>query len=712
MQIKKFSLATVGSLCLVTLVHAQYRVHSEQFSQVRSTNVPFSPKKKMTPKGPMSPSFAWVSDLDKPSAGLNRVGWQNRSSGAVFSWMPNDRYFTAVASFGPSPDADASYQWGMYAMNFPAAWNLARGSTYIGVMDRGFPGFRIDNYGSYQIHPDLVNNFRGAMSLYSHPITTFDNKISYHTVHVMGIIAAEAANEKPNTPDLGGVAGGCPTCSIANFPIIAPNGGVISPGMLDDNGETDALKNAILSGMTIINWSGNIPPAALHNSLNGSRFRSCDEPGALTETSSLLRIFCPVLDLAKARDVLIVESTGNNNLPADQLPFPMNVASQYTVLPVGGTASRAPRPGYPNDLWVATPNEGSNAPGVNGVIAPAKNIVSTALPNTEYIADPYRCSDIAPYDDSGRRFLNGYGDGYGTCSGTSMAAPHVTALAGLIRSIHPLMTADRVRQIIQESGNLSGSQATERLGSGLPDAYKAVRLAINDNPKQLTPLFSFYSAARQDAFYTTVPQMAAAAMTGSLMPKQEGCATSSVKNCGTYSPKWGRTITAYGNQQVAYNAFPGMPSNSAPPVAVFGGSPVIDANTTPLADAWVFTTPNNPRDPSKPLVPLYRLSYQEQTGLHRDTTYTTDLDGVSFYESLRYLKDGIEGYIYPKTMPQPPGTVRLMRKYNPALNDTAIFPEYGSRPNDMTAQGYTTNVGSDWLGWVYPNTDGKVPNPN
>lgn len=69
--------------------------------------------------------------------------------------------------------------------------------------------------------------------------------------------------------------------------------------------------------------------------------------------------------------------------------------------------------------------------------------------------------------------------------------------------------------------------------------------------------------------------------------------------------------------------------------------------------------------------------------------------------------DGIEGYIYPKTVTQPIGTVRLMRKYNPARDDHAIFPE--TALSAMTAQGYTENSGSDWLGYVYPNTTANVP---
>ena len=68
-----------------------------------------------------------------------------------------------------------------------------------------------------------------------------------------------------------------------------------------------------------------------------------------------------------------------------------------------------------------------------------------------------------------------------------------------------------------------------------------------------------------------------------------------------------------------------------------------------------------------------------------------------------YNLDGVEGYIFPKTMSQPSGTVRLLRKYNPARDDHAIFPEITSIVNDMWNQGYTENSGSDWLGWVYPN---------
>ena len=50
---------------------------------------------------------------------------------------------------------------------------------------------------------------------------------------------------------------------------------------------------------------------------------------------------------------------------------------------------------------------------------------------------------------------------------------------------------------------------------------------------------------------------------------------------------------------------------------------------------------------------------------------------------------------------------RLMRKYNAARDDHAIFPE--PLLSQYLNEGDTLNSGSDWLGYVYENTNGNVP---
>ena len=90
-----------------------------------------------------------------------------------------------------------------------------------------------------------------------------------------------------------------------------------------------------------------------------------------------------------------------------------------------------------------------------------------------------------------------------------------------------------------------------------------------------------------------------------------------------------------------------------------------------------------------------------------DTTYSTDQAGINAFVGVGYKLDGIEGFIYPKTIAQPAGTVRLMRKYAVSRDDHAIFPE--SEYYTYATQGYTENSGSDWLGYDYPNSTGTTP---
>jgi hypothetical protein len=187
-------------------------------------------------------------------------------------------------------------------------------------------------------------------------------------------------------------------------------------------------------------------------------------------------------------------------------------------------------------------------------------------------------------------------------------------------------------------------------------------------------MFAFYSWGRDDYFYTTVPQMASAALWGTMMP----CTTG-----GSCAP-W-------------YHSRDGMTVASYPEYPDTRRSGTVQSDWIPRAEFWVFTTPLNPKNASLPLVPLYRFSWRcgdwtpippaacSNNPHHIDTAYSADpVNGISYFEGLGYKLDGIEGYIYPLSMAQPLGTVRLMRKYNPTLDDHAIFPE--TRLSEMLAR--------------------------
>ncbi|MDA8521732.1 S8 family serine peptidase [Acidovorax sp. NCPPB 4044] len=622
----------------------------------------------------------------------------------AFAWTPNDPYFKPVPVSDANPVVPRR-QWGLSVMNFDWAWNTTRGNAYVGVLDAGMPGnlkvLGMRENGlkivSFEPHEDLVANVRTQFSRtpYVQNVDTsrpLAEDRSWHATHVAGIIGASANNGI-------GIAGGCPTCSIAAFPIAHTGEGLYLQPLEGEFGAySEALTRAVYSGMQVINWSGELPNDDNHTN------HHCNVP-----TANLSPV-CAAVQLLKDRDVLLIQATGN--FSKTRPPFPSNIQeNQSTILAVGGTSSREPGPSMgglsSGALWRMNATEGSSWAGFDGVVAPADGIVSTVprYPgSTDDYYPAYKCGDFAN-DRSAEGNVSRLGDGYGSCSGTSMAAPHVSALAGLIRSVNPLLSAQTVRSIIQNSGN-NASNRMEQIGYGLPNAGLALVKASTTNPSKLTPLFSFYSAERVDSFYTTVPQMASAALTGTLEPRQH-CPLSAAQcdletTFKSYDSAYGAGITDWGNSYGPYTKFPGAGNGST---------------KAPQAEVWVFTTPTNPKSAAIPLAPLVRMSWicpsaqantvcQSTNGHHTDTTYTTDDDGIAAYTGVGYKVDGIEGYIYPKSLPQPTGTVRLMRKYNPTKDDHAIFPE--TKAGYMAGLGYTVDSGAEWLGYVYPN-NGPVP---
>lgn len=149
---------------------------------------------------------------------------------------------------------------------------------------------------------------------------------------------------------------------------------------------------------------------------------------------------------AAAQTAVIVGGAGNDNNNAAFYPAAYNDA----VLAVAGTTSSDTKVGTSNyGIWV-------------DVSAPGEAITTTFS-----------------------------GSGYGSASGTSMAAPFVAGLAGLLRSQHPSWSPNQVRaQIIHTANSIDGVNPsyTGALGSGRIDAGQAVATAA-------VPLLSVFSAS-------------------------------------------------------------------------------------------------------------------------------------------------------------------------------------------------------------------------
>jgi hypothetical protein len=143
------------------------------------------------------------------------------------------------------------------------------------------------------------------------------------------------------------------------------------------------------------------------------------------------------ISYARSKGVLIVAGAGNDT--ANAPTFPAIYSRQFdNVLSVGSHNA----PGFQSP---ATNNVGASR--AVQVDAPGEQIYSTTL------TDRYR-----------------------TMSGTSMAAPHVSALAALILSANPNLTPGQLRKIIVDSADRPISDSDSRGGV---DAVAAIDLALS-----------------------------------------------------------------------------------------------------------------------------------------------------------------------------------------------------------------------------------------
>ena len=173
----------------------------------------------------------------------------------------------------------------------------------------------------------------------------------------------------------------------------------------------------------------NLASAITYATDNGAKVINMSQGG--TSPSSTLT---NAVNYALGKGIVLVAAAGNSGNSSATL-YPAAIPG---VISVGATDSN-------DNLW-----SGSSQVSPTGVVAPGTGINGTTK--------------------SG---------GYGTGTGTSFAAPHVSGLAGLIFSVNPNLTNSQVEAIIQGSTDLIGGQTgfSSNYGFGRINVLKALQQA-------------------------------------------------------------------------------------------------------------------------------------------------------------------------------------------------------------------------------------------
>lgn len=333
--------------------------------------------------------------------------------------QPNDTYF--------------GRQWDAGQINLPKAWDSTKGSpqVIVAVLDSGV----------LPDHPDLQGKLTGGYDFISDPQNAMDGdgidpdptdpgdhalgaRSSFHGTHVTGIVAAATDNGI-------GVAGGGWQTRVMPLRVLGKVGGTSAD-----------ICQALRFAARLDNDSGTLPPQRadiVNMSFGGPGFSQTEQD---------------CISSARNAGVILVAAAGNN---ADSAPeYPASYSGVVSVDAVNLSGVLASYSNYGPDIDAAAPG-GELSGDVNGDGYP-DGILST-------LGD----------DSSGQVVYT-----YGYYAGTSMAAPHVAAVAALMKAVYPGLTPPRFDNMLnsgQLTDDLGASGRDDNYGQGLINAYKAVAAA-------------------------------------------------------------------------------------------------------------------------------------------------------------------------------------------------------------------------------------------
>ncbi len=335
--------------------------------------------------------------------------------------------------------------------------------------------------------------------------------------------------------------------------------------------------------------------------------------------------------------------------------------------------------------------------------------------------------------------LFGY-DAYGSMTGTSMSAPYVTALVGLLRSINPLLSATEVKTAIKSTATAPsappgrGPYTENEVEAGTLHAENAVKLSLGrvnnlQVRNRLTPVMSLTSSDSDFAavgagsrawLYTTSPQVAMAAIDGRLYQVDDPALMSAVQSTDSVGiQSYQMPLPASGANDFGVARFVGYEHSTVvgvgapfPPTVYELPAPYLAIFRRLGVSFFIYATPYNPISAqANALRPLYRMSMKcNQLRKHYYTTDDTERANAASgptscgssesMASQGYYFDGIEGYVFPTNTPlnQRPGTIGLYRKYHPGEKAFALVLETEESLPAYAA--YT--AGRTLLGFVYP----------
>ncbi|MFE7978600.1 S8 family serine peptidase [Streptomyces shenzhenensis] len=326
-------------------------------------------------------------------------------------------------------------QWDLRAIGADKAARIDPGSrsVTVGVIDTG-----VDD-----THPDIAPNFSAAQSancVSGKADTTYGawrpvDADHYHGTHVAGEIAA-ARNGT-------GVAGVAPGVRVASITVAQPD----STQLFYPESVVCAFVFAADHGVEITNNSYYVDPW-LYNCMDDPDQR------AIVDAVNRAQLY------AQRKGTLNVASAGNSNDDLDARAL-VDDSSPDDSTPVPRTVDPHRCFDVPTQLPGVVTVSATGVKGAKSYYSSyGKGVVDVAAPG----GDRYQIPDTP--SQNGRILSTLPNNQYGFLQGTSMASPHVAAVAALLKSTHPRATPARLQALLKAQADNPGCPADPYDGDG------------------------------------------------------------------------------------------------------------------------------------------------------------------------------------------------------------------------------------------------------
>ncbi len=356
-----------------------------------------------------------------------------------FAYTPNDALYPA--------------QWNFPMISLPSAWNLTMGSPSIkiAILDTGRTP-----------HPDLVGRwtFPEFNPLALDPLqqtVALDNGDWRHGTHVAAIAGAATNNGI-------GTAGVCSNCGLMNAKV-----------SLDDPMWGGASLWAVFQS---IRWATD----------HGARVINMSFEEGVPCSASVHAGLRDQIARAIAHGVVVVAAAGNwtqdvvNVTPAS-CPGVISVAAvdeqgQLSLYSNRGPTVSISAPGGGGEIFLVDEN---GQPSKEGEIAPWSTIYGSAIVSPPCPRDPDSFFNFHEFGITSAWTTTeptGNAHCYRRMSGTSMAAPHVSGVAGLMLSVNSYLRPHQIQTIMANTATPVFG-CGNNCGPGLLNAYAAVQAAQN-----------------------------------------------------------------------------------------------------------------------------------------------------------------------------------------------------------------------------------------